>query len=377
MIKESNKFLFIVVFLFFTHGFLYFITGDIYNEENPVKLIKYLLLVLFILCLLGSLRFVHSNDFLILSFVAYFICTAVLYYSLDIPLFSVFMFLFPVIFFFLNKKMSFDEFIKIIKLTIWLSLCFSILEFFSFKDLSARFGSTGFRSISIFVNPNNFGIFVALSLALLVGYSYKSGTSRILIYWCISAICIALSGSMTAAGIYLFIFMANVLKILNVSLSTQQIKKKYIVILVIVICALILVSAINLDGILRKTDAVGMDNVNARLEYLSTFFASISGNILYPQLVSTTLYADNAIIYSWITVGLIGAILYLLLTISMIFISIIFNNKKQYLLFFLSVALAAMTTNIFNIWPIAYMVWACVGYNLMSDKRSIIKRNYE
>lgn len=41
MIKESNKFLFIVVFLFFTHGFLYFITGDIYNEENPVMLPTY------------------------------------------------------------------------------------------------------------------------------------------------------------------------------------------------------------------------------------------------------------------------------------------------------------------------------------------------
>lgn len=134
---------------------------------------------------------------------------------------------------------------------------------------------------------------------------------------------------------------------------------------------------INLDGILRKTDSVGMDNVTARLEYLTNFFSSVSESIFYPQLSSTTLYADNAFIYSWITIGFIGALLYFILILSMIFISVMNKEKRQYLLFFLSVALATMTTNIFNIWPIAYMIWGCVGYNLMPENNRFEKITYE
>jgi len=375
MYKERNRFLNLIILLFFTHGFMYFITGDIYNEDNPVKLVKYLLLTLFILNILPSLRFISRNDFVILPFAAYFVCTALLYLSLNIQLLAVFMFMFPLFFFFLNKNMSFSVFVKIIKTTLWLALCFALIEFSFYQDLSVRFSSTGFRSISIFVNPNNFGIFVALSLALIVGDSYRYKSSRVVVYWCIAAICIALSGSMTAAGVYIFLLAAHVLKVINESLRTYKLKKKYILILTTFFCAVILISINNLDGILRKTDAVGMDNVNARLDYLSAFFSSISENFLYPQLISNSLYADNAFIYSWISVGVIGALLYFVLIITMVSISLRFNNKK-YSLFFISTALAAMTTNIFNIWPIAYMFWACVGYSLITE-RNFMKRSDE
>ncbi|KFB98281.1 hypothetical protein GTGU_04532 [Trabulsiella guamensis ATCC 49490] len=225
MVKENNKFTFLVILLFFTHGFLYFFTGDIYNEENPIKLVKYCLLLLFALSIGKSLNFFHTNEILLFLFLVNFILTIIIYYSSNVALFSTLMFIFPLLFFFMHRKINYEKFIIIIKTTLWLAFAFSIFEFFLYQDLSSRFSNTGFRSISIFVNPNNFGIFVALSLSLIVDYSLRTQSTRVLIYWCISALCIALSGSMTAAGIYLFLLMVRALKILNNSLHTMKIKK--------------------------------------------------------------------------------------------------------------------------------------------------------
>ncbi|MDI7659366.1 hypothetical protein QLZ26_04470 [Cronobacter universalis] len=172
---------------------------------------------------------------------------------------------------------------------------------------------------------------------------------------------------MTAVVILGYFICIKILHAITHALSVLKIKKVYFYLLPCVMALIIVIAYLKMGNILRDTNEVGMDNVSARIGYLSEFFSALADNFLFPGLVHPDLYADNAYIYSWIITGLIGCLLFVIAITLMITLTLLNRSKRKYVLFFSALLLASMTTNIFNIWPIAYLFWAIAGYTLSTS----------
>lgn len=357
--KRSGNFLNFWMFLFFCHGALYFLTGDIYDENNPLKLLKYVILLVMLITMIFSLSFNPVYRAVVLPFQLYLSLIAMLYLFNGLSIYAVMMFLIPTVFYFFSEKIQYDTFLKILTAVSLIATAFAVMEFAFFRHISMRFSSTGFRSISIFVNPNNFGVFTSLTLALIVGSEplfYKKYKPLI---WIVAGISIALSGSMTAVGIYSFIITSLIMS----SIFHGKISKLFICFAVLSIAAMSTLPYLNYGEHVRSVDSVGLNSVSARFEYLHHFMNAVADNPFFPLFHDATLYADNAFVYAWISTGLIGAFGLFLIVLFMIYLSLVSKDHRKYLLFYLSILMAAMTTNILNIWPIAYIFWGVVGYS--------------
>jgi len=352
----------VLLFFFFSHGALYFLSGDVYNPENPIKIFKYILALLIVSVPIVKSKIQSISYLMLFGFLSYLIFTIVLYFLQGLSAFPVITFLMPVSFFFLVDTLKYESLLKILKFVIYLSTFFSLIEFVFLKSISERFSSTGFRSISIFVNPNNFAIFISLSLSLLLGSAsnvYKN--SRFFILGC-CAISVVLSGSMTGAVLFFILFLAQMFVIVRTKAKVKVYYKIALVALLGFTALSFLSLSINLGSYVRKADSVGMDNVTARIDYLQHFITDVAGNLIYPLINQPDMYADNAFIYAWINIGFIGLSFILLILFSMLYLAVMNKSKRKYLYFILCIFLSALTTNIFNIWPIAYLFWLVVGY---------------
>jgi hypothetical protein len=361
---NSSFHLFLVFALFF-HGAAYFITGDIYDKDNPVKLIKYLLSIIY--C--GSLFFFLLKDtktyyfFKIFSIWFILFSLSLFYAFLNLlPIdFVVFIFL-PFLYVFVHMTVSEERLIKALVILLWFSFLFMILEFLFFSDVSSRFDQSGFRSISIFVNPNAFGVTVVLFF-LAVSFRIKN-SFYLFVLSIITLSMVLLSGSKTAMGAY-FLLMTG-LMILYVW------KHKGIFLLFLCICIPAGVAQSIYSSSLSSSDSIETRSFDLqsgleRLKELNHFVNAADDCLLIPYHCDNAIYLDNTFIYAWISLGLPGLLLITLCFIFSTVLSAFVAVKRRsyfFLCFFLLFWLMSMSTNLMNIWPTSYVFWIVFGYML-------------
>ncbi|MFD1802493.1 hypothetical protein ACFSFZ_09840, partial [Mixta tenebrionis] len=182
--------------------------------------------------------------------------------------------------------------------------------------------------------------------------------------WGCCGISVILSGSMTGVALIVLLFLLSIFKLDKNKTKALTFYKKIVFYFISVVSFFVVFFLFDLDlgKYVRNADSVGLNNVSARISYLNDFLDKVSGNIFFPSFVNQNIYADNAFVYAWINIGFVGFVLYLFFSILVLYVSLFNKNQRKYSFFFLCMLLTSATTNVFNIWPVAYLFWLVAGY---------------
>ena len=346
--KPSSNLIFLLILILFTHGQLYFFI--IYDDSSMIKIIKYIVVFFIFAMYVNRNRFKLNSCYAIL-FVNLFIAY-VLFAKLFYPIGSMelIVFIAPIILFVCSSLINRVDFNRILFLVMIVAMFYLFIEVTLMRYISKRFSSTGFRAISIFINPNAFGIFMVLLLSVTWDYS-KEFAKWLSFVFVIS--CVLLSGSKTAMiMLALFVFMRLFFNIKGFLLT---------LICVLFLCVFIYGSEYDI----RSFDLASGE---MRASAGGHFFNVINECFFMPIACDKNVYLDNALIISWVNFGIIGfvfALLILFLTVYLSYANYKRGNKDFYV-FFSLFWLASLTTNVLNIWPVTYMFWIMVGYSVES-----------
>lgn len=199
----------------------------------------------------------------------------------------------------------------------------------------ARFHPTSYRGISIFINPNNLGITVALLTA------YVTLAHRGLLRWLALLLCGSLvlySGSKTGMAVLLVLAVLlvakdNLLRMVTLGLPVVALAAASVAV-----------------GLVQVPLASTWD----RIRQYTDFFINVD-NIIFPFLDGRTYYADNAFIQLWIELGLPAVLVY-----TSVLALCAFKERLRSPLWAVF-ALSSLTTNIPYLFPLAYLFWFHVG----------------
>lgn len=373
MISILSRFHQFIIFLLFFHGTLYFITGDIYNKDNPLKLVKYFTTIIYLSSLLFFI-FIKKERYFVLKFsFLYLVFSSLLVFFAVInrlPIEFVFFILFPCVYFFIHLSVQEEELVRLIYLVFITSFVFMVLEIFYFTEISARFDQSGFRSISIFVNPNAFGATIVL---LYIALCFKIQSKLLIVFYSILVLLmVLLSGSKTAIGAYFLLVSLGFFKLI--------LKRTQFVAISLIVFSFIFSVYLLSDSSLTAPKSVEVREFNLqsgseRVKEFIQFAEAADSCILVPYHCNNNIYLDNTFIYAWISLGVPGLIFVILcFVISLIFSSILMIKRRNYFFvtFFSAYWLMCMSTNLMNIWPTAYIFWIVFGYmyrHLMVSKK--------
>lgn len=356
--KTLERITALTIFLFFNHGILYIYYDSTLDSNYWMKLIKYVL-VLAVLSL-TFLSFFNKPRFnlkcaITFTGVVFLILSSVLL-SIQYGYLTIFLFFFPILFFNIYKILSIEKFLFILKVTLVICVFVAIIEWLFLYEISSRFHSLGFRSISTFINPNAHGVFVVLLLGLIV--FEQSPLSQRIFFYGLGIVSILLSGSMTALAGGGAI---TVLACINLLRSKRGVKYVFTGILIIGILAPLYIYYI------KDTAGTGLReftwvSMTARFEYISQFITAMSVCPIMPKACNAELYADNAFLYAWINLGLFGAIFFIVVAIIPIANAFIKSTPLNFFAFFGLFFISSLTLNVFNIWPTSYIFWIVSGY---------------
>ena len=333
-----------LLFLLSGAGYLVF-PGQHYNAEGWYVWVKYVLAV----ALLGAsfLFFISSprarlNPYLVLlvSLLYALICLAILAgASPEVA----FLYAFPALFAIIFK--NFQQCIGKIGLIFVVSVALLgvLYEYFYLGGFD-RFQPNGYRGVSILINPNNLGIFSVL----LAYIAYQKSWAPRKITLLIAFVFVLYSGSKTAAILWAVYFF-----------FTAGMPSRVILFLASTIAIPIIYWLFSADLFAPKLERYSLDSLFIRLGDLNSFISSID-NFAFPFQDGEKYYVDNAFVQAWINLGLPVMFLYLIITVAPI---LLYSDNR---LLFLLLLLAGMTTNIFYIWPVAYIYWIAVSDTINS-----------
>ncbi|HFL3828588.1 TPA: O-antigen ligase family protein, partial [Clostridioides difficile] len=273
------------------------------------------------------------------------------------------------VFFFYSGLSKYSNIQLLVKSTYMISTIFSYIEFIILDGYFTRFASSGYRVVSIFVNPNNFGIvMVILTVYLLSGETIQKIQNKLFVL-INSLILIYLSGSRSAILIITVtggIYFLN--KIFSVVLNKNYINIKNIMYLVIgslLFIAMLIISRDLLNSTIEYLNSksrnlqIGLFTGAGRLYQINKFIDVASSNINFPWR-NFIIYVDNIYLHIWGMFGLPILILFIFFNIYLLFKTI---KKAEYYKTLLIIVFltAGLSTNIFYLWPIAYIYWYLVG----------------
>jgi hypothetical protein len=339
---------FILILAFMVHGILYFVYPvEISDSTSYIKYIKYIILLFIIFF---SIRNIDSK--ITFGIVATVWITFILYFianGLNIDRLYVLYVLPIVVMYVLKSELTFNILQKASKYSYVIISLFAYLEYFIFISIFSRFshGNFGYRGSSILVNPNNFGITIVLISIFLIE-NIKNRLIKNIIYINTSVL-IFFSMSKTAMILFLFYIIVKNMKI-------------YIPLLTIIVILFISYD-ITLDE--RYFQSLAHRGI-----YNLSFYEIASENILFPFL-DTHQYTDNIYLQLWGNFGLIGLLIYIFINIGL---SLVFISLKQYInvLILILFLLIGYSTNFLYIWPLSYIYWGFIFYQLSAMyKRSV------
>jgi len=267
---------------------------------------------------------------------------------------------------------------RIIGVTYIATTVFGYIEFFFLHGLFFRFSDSGYRIISIFVNPNNMGLVtVALTIYL---YEHLNKQSNRILLLANSFFLIFLTGSRNALLVFLVVTFLYIIRYLTLLLVKNQLLKYRSVFLVglsgvmlIVICILFYKKINNgVQQILDNTRSLGeVDLFTGRLVQYNAFFENVASNLIFPNQ-NIFSYVDNNYLHIWGFFGLLILILFFFFNLYLLLKTVITNNFQGLvmLIFFL---VAGLAENFLYLWPLGYFYWYLVGSILKSNNHQLTR----
>jgi len=331
-----------LVLLFFLHGVLYFLyPEDLHNISSVIKLIKYILIVLFALFFSLKVKFrkIFNSALFFIVFLSFYMISN----SFEISE-KLILFLIP----FLFMYMFIAEFNHhlIIKLTVVIYLItsiFSYVEYFFLNGIFSRFGfgDFGYRISSIYINPNNCGI-TMLFISIYMLENSKNKIFNTIIY--INTFLVVL---LTISKTAMLLFFAYVL---------FKFFRQGIFILIVIGSVLLLYVDTTIDV------EVLLSSFRHRNEYNSLFLNLANENVFFPFL-NFVQYTDNIYLQVWGYFGFLVATAFVIF--NMLIMTVLFLKRDYVKLFTLILfILTGVTTNFLYTWPLSYMYWGFIFYVL-------------
>lgn len=314
------------IFLMISSGAIYlFYPDQHYNDSGWAVLIKYIIYIpLIVLIILGFLLLNKRLSPVGVVLVASWVMIAIFAYLAGTDVVRVGLYTLPV-FAALSPQWVRDAAPKLSYWVLWLTVIGAGYEYFVLGGFP-RFHPIQYRAISIFVNPNNLGIFSVI----LYYYARELGHPRSAISFVLSLSLILISGSKT--GFFCFIIL----------LFAYQANRTPAHALIALIGGGLVSTFAILSGL------IPFESAFIRIEQVTDFFETVDA-IFYPDPNSA--YADSSYIQTWLQMGLIGTLFF-----SSVIIYCAVRDRLQRPLW-LVLGAASITTNLLYLFPLAYVFW--------------------
>lgn len=363
---------YILVFIFIAHGAIYYLfPQDLYNEQSPLKLLKYVLVVLFIAINISYIRSKEVFLYIIVLLIGFIFFETSHHPSIGFSagaLKKFILYMFPLLLIIITPIIDRLKLTKMIFIIILIAVIGAFIEYHFLAGLFSRFDFTnrgGFiRVVSIFVSPNNSGLLLALALIYFYERSSKSKFLRVLMLILI-ILSIYYTGSKTPLLIvFLYIFFKCIYNIFFIRVLNAKV-------LIAVGCTIIfsilvsIVVSLDLIGIESKTNESktrSYDSQTAEIRYKQFFdyFDKASTNLIAPDYTEVTLTYDIAYIQFWSDFGILGLISFITIILPVAYYYRIRHFKIEVQFVILILLLCGFSLSIFTIWPTAYIFWYLV-----------------
>ena len=373
--KIKEKLIFILLFVFFTHGvFFYFYPGAMY-ESIWVKYVKY---VVFMLYFVVTISNVNALKLLIVSFImmSFVILSNIGHsYVLTDNYISLLNFYCPFLLLSNNYRLPFNMIKKLVVSVAWFAVIAAFFEYCFLQEImifNNHLSNGGYyRVISIFFNPNGCGLLFLLFVIFLVTFMRPLSVKNYILI-VLSAIVVVMAGSKTAflfglAYCSILMFLKFVVKR---TISFRILAQLFIFFWGVIFLYLILTSSFLSD--LFSIREYQVDTVDTRLERYMKFVSMIEHEFWFPErnmpFATNDLTADSSYLALWGDFGFIGMLIYL----SVIILFLLYG-KKIFILkmtFILTLILVAASVRIFYTWPLSY-----VFFYVLSMRTEMPERN--
>jgi len=373
-ISIRNRIINYLIILFMIHGFLYFLRPqEIYDLNSPIRYIKYLVLILTLIIILRESSFKKIFIYILVS--TTLLVLNIIAVEQNFSFMSIVSYILPLSIFFFHEGLRKNLNIKtIVYWTYIVATFFGYFEFFIMGGVFYRFASSGYRVISIFVNPNNFALM--LTLLSIVIISDRISKTKVFVLLINSLLLILLSGSKT--GLFIFILVVSlrwIIDLLHLFVAKSKLKKNVLLYIPIIGISLICFTLIitlsnkfNLNVLLNQIRSIEtmMISLESRFMQYSNFL-SVS-NLIFPWKENVN-YTDNIYFHLWGTFGFPVVISYVFFNMYLLYKTIIKRSFTYFAIMFIFL-ISGFSTNIIYLWPLGYIYWYVAG-SILSNKTNM------
>lgn len=363
---------YILVFIFIAHGAIYYLfPQDLYNEQSPLKLLKYVI-VIFLIAI--NIRYLRSKE--IFLYIIILLTGFVFFETSHHPsvgfsaggLKKFMLYMFPLLLIIITPIIDKLKLQKMIFAITLMAVIGAFVEYYFLAGLFSRFDFTnrgGFiRVVSIFVSPNNSGLLLAL--ALIYFYEMPGGSKFLrLVMLLLIILSIYYTGSKTPL---LIIFLYVFFKFLHYTFFIRSLNVKVLiglgslVVFSILVSLILSLNLIAFEANKNESKARSYDSQTAEIRYRQFFdyFDKASVNLIAPDYEDVALTYDIAYIQFWSDFGFLGLVSFIVIILPIIYYYRIrhFKIEVQFVIFIL--LLCGFSLSIFTIWPTAYIFWYLV-----------------
>ena len=379
----------ILILAFFLHGFLYyFFPEDILNSDSPIKLIKYIIVFLFLIANINKVNFARVYIFIfwaVLFLCFYLIANPLVNGKINVIASKFLPYLFPATLYLIEPIISKFNFKFYAIFILLITLISGYIEFYLLEGVFSEFDlkSDGLRISSIFINPNNAAFVIGLlHYYILNTFNYNKFSSYIFSTF-LSINCLVViifTGSKTGLVILILNMLIFSWKYLKKYIKTKAISINSLRFfsLIIGLCFLAFTHFVFNDlrspfsqfslsgkGDLKTRD-MSIKTGGTRLEQIIDFKNDLNNSFLFPYAHKYRWTIDNTYIQFWGDFSFIGFIL----LVVYIFWNLykFFKIKQEYIYPFFIILISGFSINYLYLWPPAYLFWWYMFWQFRSDK---------
>ena len=375
----------ILVFVFLVHGIIYMIFPErVHDYGSLLKYLKYVILLL--LCLLSCLS-IKPMELIVFTLVSaiLIIFNHLSMYEVDYIILGTF--ICPLSMILLHRVLKNNVNLSFIAMIVYIitSIC-GYLEYFVLNNF-VIYSSSGYRVVSIFLNPNN----CAAMLVLITCYFIFSGYQYLIkIITALNSLALLImTGSRMGLILYMIAIACFALKAIQSYILSGKIAKFLIycrilkLIVAIVVSSSVLIACIylisnNYVTLFSKTrDYSQISLVFGRDAQVSNFLRNVNSNFIFPYTHSVA-YVDDLYLTIWGYFSFIILCVYVITIMSLLFLAKLKHMTLHFVLMFLFI-LYAIPHNFIYLTPPGYVFWyvAIDIYRTKIVKNSFLGDNYE
>lgn len=361
--KTKEKIIFLLIVVFFAHGFIYLFFPDKLYESFWGKYIKY---VVFVFYFLLTLSYLNWAKFFYVSGIIFSFISLAFFSHAEISVTAIVGQLnFYLPFFLLANNYEIPS--RVIKKSVitvaWIAVFFSIVEYFFLKEFmifNNHLNSEGYyRIISIYISSNGAALMFTLFIICIFTY-FRSMDKKLICLLLLCSIAIIFTGSksplMLLALYYGFKYLLPVFLKLRIRL------KLFVQLFLITVSACIFYIIITSERLLELLSlrSYSLETPNLRMISYNKFWDMVNQNFLAPEINlplggNSSMTSDSTYLGLWGDFGFIGLVFYLMIIAICLlkkrFVSI---NMFAFILAFL---LTGFGMKLSFVWPFSYILF--------------------